>query len=123
MLFFKKKEEIVETWADRKTHELIEEIIDANLRLRETVPNVIVKRDVIDIYPNGADKDKAIADCEKAKYSMLCAIGRYDSAIAEYKRHLANTKDERNTTAGYVCNYCSSHEIIENIYKNFYKRG
>lgn len=123
MLFFKKKEKIVESWADLKTHELIEEVIDANHRLRETVPNVIIKQGVIELYPEGADKQKAIADCDKAKFSMLCAIGRYDSAIAEYKRHLADTKDERTTTAYYVCNYCSSHEIIENIYKNFYKRG
>ena len=119
----KKKSNIEETWADRKTRELIDEIIEADYRLRETVPNVIVKLKVIDLYPDGPDKDKAQADCAQAKYSLLCAIGRYDGAISDYKRHLINTKDERKTTAKWVCNYSTSHEIIELAYQNFYKHS
>ena len=75
---------------------------------------------VIDLYPDGADRKKAVSDAEKAKQSLLVAIGAYDTARMEYNDYVEKNAEkfdshkEKWTT--------TSHEIIEWAYK-YYNKG
>lgn len=117
---FGKKEKVIETYEDKKAKELNNEIGEAGRVLRERVEKVIICKGVIELYPEGPDKEKAIKDLEQAKYSLLCAIGRYDSALSELKNYLIVTQDKRVTTVYYNANsWSTSHKIIESQYKYF----
>lgn len=119
-MFGKKKEKIIETYEDKKAKELNSEINEAGKTLRERVEKVIVRQGVVELYPEGADKIKAVKDFEEAKHSLLCAIGRYDSALNEYKNYLEQTKDKRITTTYYNAHsWSTSHQVIESQYKYF----
>lgn len=117
---FGKKEKIIATYEDKKAKDLNLAVGEAGRALRERVEKVIVCKDVIELYPEGPDKNKAIKDLEQAKYSLLCAIGHYDSALSEYKNYLIATQDKRVTTVYYNAHsWSTSHQIIENQYKHF----
>ena len=80
---------------------------------------VIRKKGVIDLYPEGADKNIAIKDCETAQYNLICAIGHYDARVQELQEYYSKNSE-------YLSNYssksCTSHEIIEIVYANFFKK-
>ena len=117
---FGKKEKVIETYEDKKSKELNLEVGKAGRVLRERVSKVIICKGVIELYPEGPDKEKAIKDLEQAKYSLLYAIGRYDSALNEYKNYLVATQDKRVTTVYYDAHsWSTSHQIIESEYKYF----
>lgn len=97
------------------------ELVEAKSRLMNAAVKVIIANGVIDLYPEGADKDHAIKDAEDRKYSLLCAIGAYDSLRRDYNE-LLKKMEERKTTLGYPTTYCSSHEVIEMAYRNFWKK-
>ena len=121
-MFFKKKEKIEDNFFDRRVKEFNDQIGEATRQLYERVEQVIIKQGVINLYPEGPDQKKAIEDCEKAKYSLLCAIGHHDGLMSDYTRYLRETKNERVTTYYWTNNYSSSHQIIENSYKIFLKK-
>lgn len=88
-------------------------------RVYEKTTKVITRLGVIDLYPEGADRKKAVSDAEKAKQSLLVAIGAYDTARMEYNDYVKkNTekfdspKQEWTTT---------SHEIVEWAYRYYNK--
>ena len=47
---------------------------------------VITRVEVINLYPDGADRKKAVSDAKKAKQSLLVAIGAYDTARRRMER-------------------------------------
>jgi len=122
MLFKKKSTKPTSTFQDKKLYELQEDRLTAYRRLQERAEKVIICNGAIDLYPEGADKEKAKRDAEKAKYSLLCAIGVYDDLVNQYQRAF-DEPYERVTTTYYGRECATSHEIIEKTYKNFYKRG
>lgn len=74
---------------------------------------------VIDLYPEGTDRKKAVSDAEKAKQSLLVTIRAYDTARMEYNDYIKkyaqmfdSPKKEWTTT---------SHEIVEWAYKYYNK--
>ena len=97
------------------------ELVEAENRLKNAAEKVIIANGVISLYPEGADKNHAIEDAEDYKYLLLCAIGVYDGLLRDYKELLKKT-EERKTTLSYPTAYCSSHEVIERVYRNFYKK-
>ena len=122
-MFFKKKSTTIsETNQDRLIKRLSEEKFEAMQTLCDRVENVIVSEGVIALYPEGADKEKAKHDCELQKKMMLASIGHYDSIRNDYIE-ACMTDSLRISTAGWRSSSKTSHEIIEECYKNFYKRG
>lgn len=120
-MFWNKREETKSTSQDYIVKGFLAQRADAMHDLEERVEEVIICNGVIDLYPEGADKEAAKKKAEKAKELLLCAIGRYDGIVNQYNDALVSTG--RNTTLDYMPIYPNSHALIEDYYKNFYKRG
>ena len=118
-MFGKKKEREKEsnrvTPLDEKIVEAFNAVHEARRGLNERVVDAICKNGVLALYPEGADKGRAIADAYCAKCNMVNAIAQYNEAIRELDAVLAR-EGERNITAEWVNHFCNSHEIVENVY-------
>ena len=99
--------------------DFIHKVWETRNRLTAEAKQVITRLGVIDLYPDGADREKAVSDAEEAKQVLLVAIGAYDTARMEYNNYIKkyaemfdNPKREWTTT---------SHEIIEWAYQYYNK--
>ena len=119
-MFGKKKVEIRDTSADLLVKKLANEITAASCRISERVTKVICRNGVIELYPEGADKEKARADAETAKQMLLNAIAIYDDLTNQYEKAIAN--EDRRTTISYKSCLMTSHEIVEKDYKYYIKK-
>lgn len=104
---------------ENRVDELLYEVWEERDRVYEKTTQVITRLGVIDLYPEGADRKKAVSDAEKAKQSLLVAIGAYDTARMEYNDYVKkyaekfdSPKKEWTTT---------SHGIVEWAYR-FYNK-
>jgi len=116
------KEKVSDTFVDALIHENEGLVMDSKERLIGAVQRVIIKKGVIDLYPEGPDQERAKEDLKKAKFSLLCAIGIYDGRLQEYKNALNKPEEQRKTTIGKRCQFIPSHEVIEIAYLKFFKR-
>lgn len=114
-MFGKKKEAVQETALDRKIREAFKVVHESRDTLESKVVDVIRKNGVVALYPEGADKAKAIIDAEQAKHYMVNAIAQYDEAIRDLN-HLLSLDSKRETTIEWVNYFGNSHEIVENVY-------
>ena len=122
MLFNKSKRPInQDTALDKKIKEIDNERLTTAFSIRERAKRVIICNGAIDLYPEGADKDKAKRDAEKAKEILLCAVGHYDDLLRQYKEAFSQ-EGERNTTAYWSKDAKTSHEWIEMAYEEFWKK-
>lgn len=112
---FKKKKDL-NTPADRRLKTLYEQFLDVSNYLNKSVRQVIVKKEIIEIYPEGADKDKAIEDYKFEQQHLLALIGEYDDLRNQVGNLIKTTKEKRNTTITWHTPQ-TSHERIEQIYK------
>ena len=107
------------TWHEEQYQTLINSLRDARGTLVARTENVICKKGVIDLYPEGADKAFAQTECEDAQHKLICAIGNYDARKQEtedfYKKHCEELY-------GYIDKFATSHSIIETVYRNFFKK-
>lgn len=117
-MFSKKKEKKFNPY-ENHIDELIHKVWEERDRLYEKTRQAITRVGVINLYPDGADRKKAVSDAEKAKHALIVAIGAYDTARMEYNNYIKkyaekfdSPKEEWTTT---------SHEIIEWAYKYYYK--
>ncbi len=117
-MFGKKKEKKFNPYENR-ADELLYEVWEERDRVYEKTTQVITRLGVINLYPEGADRKKAVSDAEKAKQSLLVAIGAYDTARMEYNDYAEknaekfDSRKEKWTT--------TSHEIIEWAYRYYNK--
>lgn len=113
---FKKKKQSLDTSADLQLKELYYPFIDLRDEFYSTIRQVIVKKEVIEIYPDGADKKQAIKDYHFEQQHLLALIGKYDDLKNQIDNFIKNNKEERHTTAHWEIPQ-TSHEAIEAIYK------
>ena len=73
---------------ENRADELLYEVWEERDRVYEKTTKVITRLGVIDLYPEGADRKKAVSDAEKAKQSLLVAIGAYDTARMKYNDYV-----------------------------------
>lgn len=97
-------------------------VFDAKKSIENKVYDIITKKGVIDLYPEGPDKEKALQDLEKAKKSLICSIGAYDSALAEYKRYYTNNFEKISARWINPADFGSSHYLVEIFYKHYVKK-
>ena len=104
---------------ENRVDDLIHEVWEARDRLTAKTKQVITRLGVINLYPDGADRKKAVSDAEEAKRALIAAIGEYDTARMEYNNYIKkyaemfdSPKREWTTT---------SHEIIEWAYQYYNK--
>lgn len=122
-MFKRKLPQEIETVEDRTRIRLHKEVSDLSIRIREEVRRVVVKEGAANLYPEGADKDAAKKEAERAKYSLICAVGAFDVAIAEYRKFCQDNLEKFITTSNYssLVNW-NSHQIIESEYESFRHR-
>lgn len=113
---FKKKKQSADTSADLQLKELYYPFIDLCDEFYPTIRKVIVKKEVIEIYPDGEDKKQAIKDYHFEQQHLLALIGKYDDLRNQINNFIKNNKEERHTTAHWDIPR-TSHETIEIIYK------
>ena len=117
-MFGKKK--IEDTPQDVIVKGLRSECNRLTMRIRECAIHVIVCNNVIDLYPEGADRERAMADAQTAKEMLITTIGEYDNAKNQYHKSLQSIN--RNTTI-YYSPMAPSHTLVERVYEGFQKRG
>jgi hypothetical protein len=121
-MFGKRKNKVTSTLQDRKIKNLQADRYDAWKEVERRAEQVLIRNGAIEMYPEGADKEKAKKDAESAKRILISAVAVYDDLCNQYKKAFEEPF-ERVTTKDYKCICKPSHEIIEDCYKNFYKRG
>lgn len=115
-----KKKEIA-TSLDVKIKECNLQLYGAKQHLMACVEAIIVANSVINLYPEGADKNAAIKNAEAKKHLLLVAIGYYDGLMRTYNE-LLHKEEKREVTANWINNFGTSHQIVEIAYRNFWKR-
>ena len=123
MLFSRKTQLPQRTYYDSILEDKYDEFLRATHRLIETVEDVIVKKEVIALYPDGSDKKAAIHTLEEAQYAMICAIGHYDSTRSDSQRYYReHDKSDFFKNWSEIRSLKDSHTVIEETYKNFLKK-
>ena len=106
------------TILDQMIEECQNRITSAQSRLEDSVIDVITKVNVVALYPDGPDKEKAKKTADQAQQSLLCAIAHYDSQLVEFKR-LLKQPNSRVTTADWQFNLKKdSHERSNWIFRD-----
>lgn len=116
--FFKKKEAEQETYEDKQLIKLLYDCYEAMDKLKEQVLQTIITNNVVELYPDGADKNKAIKDSEHEKRMLLCCVATYDLKRTNYINYFEETRDKRVTTKNYTRDVAESHKVIKQTYKN-----
>jgi hypothetical protein len=94
---------------------------DAYIRLKEATEAVIIKKNVIDLYPEGADKTAAIASFKLAQMELIRAIEHYDSTRVDIRDYYQEHNNfYKNWSV--LRSLKTSHAIIEEIYERFFKK-
>ena len=124
-MFNKKKikEENINKYYDEKYTEYVSLFKTAQQNLRDSAENVLTKKLAVEIYPEGADKEQAKQDLEKAQHSLICHIGAMDARRQEMLEYYTKWYEELkpfNWRSPY--DYGTSHETIECVVTNFYRR-
>lgn len=117
-MFGKKKEKKFNPYESRADEQLYE-VWEERDRVYEKTTQVITRLGVIDLYPEGADRKKAVSDAEKAKQSLLVAIGAYDTARMEYNDYVKKYAEKFDSPKKEWT--ATSHEIVEWAYR-FYNK-
>ena len=117
---FSKKEKIQDNFYDRKRKDFQIQFFEDRRNLRECTKKVFVKKEVINLYPEGPDKEKAKLDLDKAQYSLLCTIGAYDNTLNEYKNFCLENKEKFQSTIDWTMPLfeTTSHNVIESTYES-----
>lgn len=117
------KEENVNKYYDEKYTEYVRLFKDAQENVRGGVENVLTKKLAIEVYPEGADKERAKQDLEKAQHSLICHVGAMDARRQEMLEYYTKWYEKLkpfNWRSPY--DYGTSHETIECAVKNYYRR-
>lgn len=95
------------------------QVWEARDRLTAKTKQVITRLGVINLYPDGTDRKKAVSDAEKAKQSLLVAIGAYDTARMVYNIYIEGNAEKFDSPKRKWTT--TSHEIIEWAYQYYNK--
>lgn len=115
---FGKKRQPFNPYEDR-ADELLYKVWEERDRVYEKTTKVITRLGVIDLYPEGADRKKAVSDAEKAKQSLLVAIRAYDTVRVEYNDYVKKNTEKFNSPKQEWTT--TSHEIVEWAYRYYNK--
>lgn len=124
MALFNKKKNLanMDTALDQRIKEIECERAATSYSILERAKRVIICNGAIDLYPEGADKEAAKKEAEKAKELLICAIGHYDDLRRQYLEAI-KSEGERRTTVLYCCNPPKSHFWVEKAYEEFWKKN
>lgn len=115
-----KKNKIIPNTYDRQLKQLLVEWQENRDLLIGQVNILITKKNVIDLYPEGADKNKAIEDFKARQRFLLNYIARYDDTYNQLMT-FDYSKCAETISAKWQYEKATSHNIIEIAYNNFYR--
>lgn len=117
----KNVKKVNQTGMDITYQDLLDVLNGHKASLLSRASDVIIKSGVVNIYPDGPDKERAKEEAETAKFALLCSVAAYDSALAEIRGFYTRNADKLSQTKGiYPNNLLTSHAVIELAYKQFY---
>ena len=124
MSLFNKKKNLanVDTTLDQRIRAIEGERAATSYSILLKAKRVIICNGAIDLYPEGADKEAAKKQAEKAKELLICAIGHYDDLRRQYLEAIKD-EGERRTTVHYSCDPPTSHFWVEKAYEEFWKKN
>ena len=123
MFGFKKAHEPTKTLQYERYSVIWHSIMEAQIHLKKCAYEVITKNAVIGLYPEGANKVKAIENAEKSKLTLQTAIENFNvlrQELLDYYRY--NSIHMRVCHSWHPFRWKTSHEYIEQAYKNYFKK-
>lgn len=117
-MFFKKTGKQANIY-EVHAYEYLQNVWAERDRLMDKTREVITRKAVIDLYPDGADRNAAIKECEEAKHSLLCAIGAYDTARMEYNNYISKNAERLDGPRRPWT--MTSHDFIAVAYEKYFK--
>lgn len=117
-MFFKKKDSHINIY-EAHADELLYDLWVKRDKLTTQTREVITRKSVIDLYPDGADRNAAIKECEKAKRSLLCAISAYDTSRIEYNDYITKNAERFNNPRRPWT--VTSHDFIALAYRAYFQ--
>lgn len=97
------------TLEELNKQEKFNEVQLAKYEIEGLAGKILATHKVILVLPDGADKDAEIEFCEQQKFSLLCAIGNYDSIRQEYLLLCGKPSNE--------IPFPSSHEVLRRFFQ------
>lgn len=102
---------------DEAYGEMWDTVYKAHKSLTETTNKIIDRKGVIDLYPEGDDKKRAIKDYEDTKQFLVEAVNHYDSKVKELVEYFANHSEEMKKCREWSPScWATSHEVVEWAY-------
>ena len=103
---------------DEAYKEMWDSAYKAHKALTETANKIIVRKGVIDLYPEGEDKQMAIKDYENTKQFLVDAISQYDGKVKELVEYFTNHQEKmKNCREWSPSCWATSHEVVEWAYE------
>ena len=103
---------------DEAYKEMWDAMFKAYKSLEETTNKIIVRKGVIDLYPEGDDKKQAIKDYEDTKQFLVEAINQYDEKVQEVIEYFSNHHEEMKTCREWTpSRMATGHEVVEHTYE------
>lgn len=120
----KNNENVFKSAADVVFIEAWNKLIDRSVKLRECTRLTIVKKGVLSLYPDSLDKQTAQEDLERAQFNFLSAMVDYDLMMDEVSRCYDRNKADLSYCLGWGPErWKTSHELVEEVYENFFKKS
>lgn len=119
-MLFKKKQSTEENGKEKYLTTLRLKLIEEETRLENQVVETIVRKGVIDLYPDGADQKAAIKDFEYSQQCLLNKIAFYDDSRQTFIKILEECQAE-GVGLGWK-KPLTSHKLIEETYRKFFQR-
>lgn len=110
-MFKKKNTTYVRGYADNRMYELANAISEAHYRLRKKVDAAYIANQALCVYGDCHDGERAKRDLQNKQYAVRCAIGEYDTAVAEQRNFYKAHSDE--IMEDWAIDHPTSHAIIE----------
>lgn len=121
---FKKKDKVkADSAADIQLRKLANCYYTTFDLLRNKTEQAIVSNGVIELYPCGSpDRKRVELDCTKAKCAMVEAISTFDNAKANYNKFFRDHYEELVNMREYHKIETNSHNVVEEVWKRFFKQ-
>ena len=100
---------------DEKFETLEQSVRNAIENLLSIMPKLIIRKEVIELYPEGADKDRAIKDFQETQKSFICTLGHYDCCLSKLIDYETKHKDE--FSQNHFITFLTGHKVVEEYIK------
>lgn len=120
-MIFSKKQKIQDNIYDRRRRELCDELWNCSTILQAKVREAFVANKVVELYPDGPDKEIAKMAAMDSRTALIFAVGAYDGARNDYLNYVSAHANAFLTTVQWSTKWISSHDLIEKTYAEIFQ--